>query len=313
MNIDSRTREEATRADAPATGTAVSTTSRRPLQYAPTPTHPDKTSRLRLPPGWALRADDSGDDGSSVARPSVGLASRARIRRAVPPVGQSAVSITVRLLAAVALSALAFPALPVAAYNAVRLGVGGAAQLTLVCSTAIAMVCLRARRAVGEPQVHDRQLDVILALPFLAAAGWLALAWPNHPTMGGPLSDRAVIGFTTFVIGACLLMLGTRFTARIRCALPLPLLAAPVITASGALWSALYAAAVLMLAWIVVRRVVRGTDPLAAHRAAIRYAPSISLLSTVLVVMFAVTIGGAPFVLDPSLATHWALLVGSAQ
>lgn len=81
----------------------------------------------------------------------------------------------------------------------------------------------------GDADVHDRQVDVLLAAPLLAAATWLTVSFPRPPVTAA-LSNRGVISLLLFLTATSLLVLGTRFTLRLRWALPLPLLAMPALT-----------------------------------------------------------------------------------
>jgi len=80
--------------------------------------------------------------------------------------------------------------------------------------------------------VHDRQLDVILAVPLLAAALWLNLGWADPSP--GEVSTRVLAALVLFLAGAALLLLGTRMTARLRWVLCLPLLGTPWLDAHSA-------------------------------------------------------------------------------
>ena len=92
------------------------------------------------------------------------------------------------------------------------------------------LVATRLRPRPGEPAVHDRQVDVILSLPFLAAAVWVGLH--NH---GAPQwTGYDAIALTSFLGGTGFLVLGTRATGRLVLPLLMPLLTAPLITSHRA-------------------------------------------------------------------------------
>jgi hypothetical protein len=96
-----------------------------------------------------------------------------------------------------------------------------------VGAAALGLTAARAAPRPGEPDVHDRQLDVILALPLLGGATWLSLGWPGTADADQPLSNRGVLALTLFLAGASLLLLGTRLAGRLHRVLWLPLLGLP--------------------------------------------------------------------------------------
>jgi putative flippase GtrA len=101
-----------------------------------------------------------------------------------------------------------------------------AATTSAVLLSAAALAATRSSPDPQEPDVHDRQLDVILALPLLAGAVWLDLGWPD-PASPGEVPARVLAALVLFLAGAALLLLGTRMTARLRWILCLPLLGVP--------------------------------------------------------------------------------------
>lgn len=229
-----------------------------------------------------------------------------RTRGAAASVGQSLTSVTASLIAAVVFASLAFPPLVEAAYAMLRGGPGPAAEMLIVILMAGTITVARLRARSVEPPVHDRQLDIVVALPFLAVSGWLALAWPDRVTPGDPLSDRAVVGFTAYLVGACLLLLGTRMVARIRWSFVMPLLAAPSVASTWPLWWAMLIVPVAAVLYGTARRkgTARGATP------AIRYAPTVPAWGVVLAALCAVAIFGVAIALEPASTTHWQLLAG---
>jgi hypothetical protein len=115
-------------------------------------------------------------------------------------------------------------------------------MIAAVFLTGSALVAVRAAPSPGEPDVHDRQLDVILALPLLAAAVWLELGWPRVMPLAEALNNRGVLAVTLFLAGTSLVLLGTRLTARLRAVLCLPLLGLPLFTERPVLHVVLVAA-----------------------------------------------------------------------
>lgn len=105
----------------------------------------------------------------------------------------------------------------------------------------------------GDPDVHDRQVDVILALPLLAAAVWLALGFARASATT-VLSNRGVISLALFLTAASLLLLGTRLAARLRWALVVPLLAMPLFTGRPVLLLGIFVTAVLLALVRLARR-----------------------------------------------------------
>ncbi|MEX5272284.1 hypothetical protein [Kocuria sabuli] len=164
---------------------------------------------------------------------------------------------------------MAFPALMDQAWQVLSDGGVAAAMLLAVTICAITGAALRAAPAPGEPDVHDRQLDVILAVPFIGGSVWLATGWPEQFTSGQPLSGHQIIAATALLTGIYLLVAGTRLTARLRYVLILPLLALPQVTGHRVLLLlvAVTIAATVLLVIVRLRRSTRlatsapGEDP----------------------------------------------------
>lgn len=167
-----------------------------------------------------------------------------------------------RLVLPVVAALVAFPGAAVSSWQVLRGGGAAAFGLLAVCLAAPVIVALRAAPTAGEPDVHDRQLDVILAAPLLAAAVWLSVGWSTRLGPAAPWSTREVLAATAFLAGASFLLLGTRLTARIRWALGLPLLALPVVTDRPPLLAALIAGVLTGTAAAAIRRLrARRTGP----------------------------------------------------
>ncbi|GAB7036240.1 MULTISPECIES: glycosyltransferase [Catenuloplanes] len=120
-----------------------------------------------------------------------------------------------RLLLAVVLTAVAFPALAASTWDALWER-GGTVPLLIPLVAASALVVARLRPASHEPDVHDRQVDGLLAAALLISAGTLVLVAP----------DLTLVAGVAFLAGAAILLLGTRATARLRWVMLLPLVAA---------------------------------------------------------------------------------------
>lgn len=155
--------------------------------------------------------------------PAVGTASSA----APAPIRATGASLALRLLLAPVATAVAFPD-TVSAMGQVD-GLAGFVALGLVVAAAVIMVATRVRPAVGEPEVHDRQLDLIAGLLLVAAAAWLSMERIRSGPSNEP-TTRDVLAITVFLVGTSLLLWGTRMVLRLRWALLLPLLSLPVVT-----------------------------------------------------------------------------------
>jgi hypothetical protein len=117
-------------------------------------------------------------------------------------------SARVRVVLALALTLVAFPALALEPVVAVALAVSTTYALT------------RLHPAPGEPEVHDRQVDGLLFTGCLTASATLTLLAPAPGELTWTLPAALFA-----LAGAAILLLGTRTAARIRRALPLPLVA----------------------------------------------------------------------------------------
>ncbi|MEV6300682.1 glycosyltransferase family 2 protein [Actinoplanes sp. NPDC051861] len=121
----------------------------------------------------------------------------------------------VRLGLAALLTAAAFPALATMAWDSVTTR-GPAVPLIIPVAAGAALVAGRVRPPRGEPDVHDRQVDGLLAVAFLATAGTLLVLMPGRTAWLVPAA-------LAFLAGAAILLVGTRAVARMRWALLLPL------------------------------------------------------------------------------------------
>ena len=137
-----------------------------------------------------------------------------------------------------------------------------AGAVIIVLATALIVVCSTPR--FDEPDVHDRQLDVVLALPLLGAALWLCYAWAVSFSLDHPLGDRGLFALTFFLTGATILLLGTRMAARLRFFLCAPLLDLGVIARNPVLQGAL----ALGLGVYTVTAVVARVRPQPGHATA---------------------------------------------
>lgn len=145
-------------------------------------------------------------------------------------------------------AALTLAAVPGAARHAwATLTSGGIAVVELLAGAAcvVLLTMAKSRPAPGEPDVHDRQLDIILTIPFLAAAVWFALDWSQDWHAGATWTVPAVLAVVTFGFAASFVLLGTRTTARLRWALLIPLALLPVVQRQS--WSAVAATAVIVV------------------------------------------------------------------
>ncbi|GIE75674.1 hypothetical protein Aph02nite_16240 [Actinoplanes philippinensis] len=135
-------------------------------------------------------------------------------------------AVATRLLLAVALTAVAFPALAADVWDGLW-SRGSGVPLLIPAAAAAALAASRIRPSSAEPDVHDRQVDGLLATVFLTAGVTLLLLMPADAWL--------VPAALSFLAGAAILLVGTRTVARLRWALLLPLLAiAGVAPAVGA-------------------------------------------------------------------------------
>lgn len=160
----------------------------------------------------------------------------------------------------IALTLIAFPALAHHGQQVLSAGGSSAAMLLAVLFCAVAGIVLSTAPAPGEPNVHDRQLDVILAVFFIGGCVWFTTAWPEQFGAGQSLTGQQIIAATALLTGIYLLVAGTRLTARLRFVLILPLIATPQITERPTVLTALVAvtiAATLLLVAVRFRRSTR--------------------------------------------------------
>jgi dolichol-phosphate mannosyltransferase len=159
-----------------------------------------------------------------------------------------------RMLIALAATAVAFPDMA-RALSRVH-GPVSTALLALVVAAAVALGVARTRPTPGDPDVHDRQLDVIAGLPVLGATVWLSAG--GSLTTSERLEARDVVAATAFLYGTCFLLLGTRVVMRLWWVLLLPLLALPAITERRPLAVLLTGVVVLAAAAMLGRTARRG-------------------------------------------------------
>lgn len=127
------------------------------------------------------------------------------------------------------------PAATLAAYPRIVSTLGGDGPLGVARSSALLALWLGLWAAAGaprpgEPDVHDRQVDVILALPLLAGALWLSLSFERTPWLTPGLSDDGLVAMALFLGGASALLLGTRLTSRLTPLVLLPLVDLPALS-----------------------------------------------------------------------------------
>lgn len=124
-----------------------------------------------------------------------------------------------RLALALLLTSVAFPALVAVTWNGFWTR-GAAVPLLIPLAAATALAAGRLRPDPGEPDVHDRQVDVLLAGAFFVAAGALLLVAPDPAPVTWLLPSSLA-----YLAGAGVLLLGTRTAVRLRWTLLLPLAA----------------------------------------------------------------------------------------
>ncbi|WP_433829756.1 glycosyltransferase [Actinoplanes sp. CA-015351] len=110
----------------------------------------------------------------------------------------------VRLLLALALTAVAFPALLTAGWTGIDTR-GDTVPLIIPLAAAVALVAGRLRPADHEPNVHDRQTDGLIATACMVAAAALLI-----------FSDATAAAALFYLGGAAILLVGTRTAARLR-------------------------------------------------------------------------------------------------
>ncbi|GLY07390.1 glycosyltransferase family 2 protein [Actinoplanes sp. NBRC 101535] len=130
----------------------------------------------------------------------------------------------IRLLLAALLTVVAFPALALLARDSLW-DRGPGVPLLIPVAAAAVLVVTRIRPQRDEPDVHDRQVDGLLATAFLAVAATLLTLMPAPAPV-----TWLVPAACAFLAAATILLLGTRTVARLRWALALPLVAAVPVT-----------------------------------------------------------------------------------
>lgn len=150
-----------------------------------------------------------------------------------------------RLLLPIVFTVVAFPAVAVRSWHLLHSG-SSAAGVLVAAVAVVVVVVLQAAPKLGDADVHDRQVDVIMALPLLATAVWLSTGL----SATAPWSIRELLAGTSFLAGSAFLLLGTRLTARLRWVLVLPLLTLPTLVGRPDLSWAL---ALLVVAVVFIR------------------------------------------------------------
>jgi glycosyltransferase involved in cell wall biosynthesis len=145
--------------------------------------------------------------------------------------------------------AAAFPNLTQQSWRTVTAGSASPGVLAAAL-IATALIIGRTRPGRHEPDVHDRQLDAILGLSFLAASAWLKMQWPASMNTNTPPAAHEVVAVVLFLFGASLLVLGTRATARLKWALLVPLLGVPQLAQQ---WRVVDVAILLLIASAALR------------------------------------------------------------
>jgi exosortase/archaeosortase family protein len=102
------------------------------------------------------------------------------------------------------------------------------AYLGLVPIMALGLALLRARPAVDEPTIHDRQVDVIVAIPLLAAAVLIVTALPARLSSLFWVWRVDLLSMPFFVAAVVTLVFGVRALWRLRLAIGFLLLAWPL-------------------------------------------------------------------------------------
>jgi hypothetical protein len=189
-----------------------------------------------------------------------------------------------RALIPIVLCVVAFPNLLHLVIESGRLGAGTSVD-SLLCLVGAA-ICAFGRLCDDslEPDVHDRQLDIILALPLVATAAWLTYWWPGEAGLHDGLSDHEVVAATAFLAAGSLLIAGTRATVRLRLPLLLMLLAMPSASTHKAIPAGVMVVGLVVGIAAVLRR--HASQPAAAHPSA-WYRPPLRLAAISLILMAA--------------------------
>jgi exosortase/archaeosortase family protein len=102
------------------------------------------------------------------------------------------------------------------------------AYLGLVPIMALGLALLRARPAANEPTIHDRQVDIIVAIPLLAAAVLIVTALPARLSSLFWVWRVDLLSMPFFVAAVVTLIFGVRALWRLRVAIGFLLLAWPL-------------------------------------------------------------------------------------
>jgi putative flippase GtrA len=149
-------------------------------------------------------------------------------RDGVPPVrrllGRLRRAALSRVGLAVTLTALAFPTVTAATWSSLWRPSPQAALLVPLLAAA-AMLVAQIRPATAEPDVHDRQLDLLIAGFLLAATVGLVAVAPR-----GTVSGSLLLASVCFLGAGVVLLLGTRTAGRLRWAMVLPVVAIDAAT-----------------------------------------------------------------------------------
>jgi putative flippase GtrA len=138
-------------------------------------------------------------------------------------------SVQIRFALAFALTLAAFPAATANTWDGL-LDRGPHLPLLIPLAVAGALLVGRLKPAQAEPNVHDRQVDGLIAATLLLTAGTLAALAPDR----NGTSTWVLLAMVSFLAGATVLLLGTRTAARLRWTLVLPLVAVDEATAPAA-------------------------------------------------------------------------------
>lgn len=102
------------------------------------------------------------------------------------------------------------------------------AYLGLVPAMALGLALVRARPRPDEPTIHDRQIDMIVGIPLLAAALAMTLTLPNRMETLFWVYRVDLLSLPLFVAGVVTLLFGVRTLWRMRVAVVFLLLAWPL-------------------------------------------------------------------------------------
>lgn len=135
-------------------------------------------------------------------------------------------------LAALAVPALVAVLLPhVVGDGLGDLGGGPALLVVPLVLLVTAVAVLRLRPPADELDVHDRQLDVIVAVPALLSAGWLV--WLDHTTGAEEPTLRTLVAVVLAGLGTASLLTGVRACVRLSPAALALLTLQPVLDGQG--------------------------------------------------------------------------------